>query len=116
MLPKQHRLKLNEEKYDRLRKRGKSFDTATLQIVVRKTEQNQPAKFVFLVPKKLDKRSTKRNRTRRLLSTAVHKLLLQVKDGHEVMVVGRKIFKDEKLQEVLPDVEKALQKAGLFNM
>lgn len=114
MLPKKNRLILNEDEYKKLSKNGVNFYTKTLRLTVDRSISRKSTRFALLVPKKLDKRSIKRNRTRRLLSTAICGLLPRVKRGHKVLVVGNKIFYKEELKDVKPLVEEIMKQAKLL--
>ena len=112
MLPKQNSLKLNKEKFQELRKKSQVFHSSSFSLYKKKTRKKEPTKFVFVVPRKLDKRAVKRNRTRRLVATAVYQLLSQLEEGFEVMVIAKKVI-DGKLQDVQGEVESLLKKAKL---
>jgi ribonuclease P protein component len=113
MLPKTNRLTLSDKKYKELQKTGRTTQTKELFIVVNPKENKAPTKFAVIVPKKLDKRAVRRNRTRRLIAAAVHGLLSKVKDGHDVMIMARRVFYEDKLEDVLPVVREIFEKAKL---
>lgn len=114
MLPKKHRLVLNKDEYRKLSEKGINFYTKELRLTTDRSTRRKPTRFAILVPKKLDKRPAKRNRTRRLLSTAIHELLPRAKRGYKVLVMGNKIFYKEELKDIKPIVEKIMGQAKLL--
>jgi len=71
-------------------------------------------RFAFVIGNKISKKAVVRNRTKRLLSEAVRLLLPQIKKGHEIIFFAKKPLKKEKLQDILPTIEKNLKKASLL--
>ena len=114
VLPKLNRIKLNNDTYRYLRQTGSAFNTKLLQLVVATRRDQRPTRFVFIVPKKLDKRTTRRNRTRRLLSRSVYWLLPRVKNGYEVVMIAKKVSEEQKLDDIKASVEEILKKAKII--
>ena len=73
-----------------------------------------PITYTVIVPVRLSKKAVERNRTRRLLREAIHQHLAHLEHGYEVIVMARKILKDEKLTDILSDTTESLQNAGLL--
>lgn len=82
--------------------------------VWRQQNPTSPSRFACRVAKKLDKRSTRRNRTRRLVLQAIHTLLPEIKSGYDCMFIAKTILWDKKEQEVLPIVRESLEKLRLL--
>lgn len=118
MLPQQNRLKrLNTRLLPPNHKRRMSTSALSLIIYpnLDKIPQSSPhPQFAIAVPKRLDKRSTRRNRTKRLLSEAIYSLLPTINSQTRVVVMANKIFWHEKLELVVPEVKNAFKKAGLL--
>lgn len=72
-------------------------------------------RFACAVPKRLDKRATRRNRTKRLILEAIHLLLPKVTPGFDVVISAKKILWTEKVQDVLLGIEEVLNKGGLLH-
>ncbi|MCR4263243.1 MAG: ribonuclease P protein component, partial [Candidatus Roizmanbacteria bacterium] len=68
-----------------------------------------------IVPIRLSKKAVERNRTRRLLREAVHQHLPQLSGGFEMIVMAKKILKEEKLVDIVPDVTRSLHDAHLLS-
>lgn len=113
MLPRQHRLPLSIENR-RLQQTGRRFQSSLLTLLVTNRDDNAgPTRFALVVSKKLDKRATKRNRTKRLLREALRMLLPQFQPGYDVVVYAKKILWEEKVSDIRSEVEKLLKQAGL---
>lgn len=113
MLPRQHRLPLSSEN-SRLQQTGRRFQSSLLTLLVANRDDNsEPTRFAVVVSKKLDKRATRRNRTKRLLREALRMLLPQFLPGYDVVMYAKKIFWEEKVSDIWSEVEKLLKRAGL---
>lgn len=113
MLPRKNRLILTKEKYARAVSKGGVFHTKNLRLVKNKAKKESPPKFAILVPKRLDKRAVKRNRTKRLIAGAAYELLPKIKKGREAIIAAKTLL-NGKLQDVRPEVESAFKKASLL--
>lgn len=74
------------------------FDSFFFYAFIKKSSGNNP-KFCIIVPKKVDRRSTKRNKTRRLLAENIKKFIQQDK-SIDVLVRVRKIFDSGALKQL----------------
>lgn len=72
------------------------------------------SRFAFVISKKISKKAVVRNRTKRLLSESVRLLMPQIRKGCDVIFFAKKPLLEEKLQNVMPVVEKGLKKARLI--
>lgn len=70
--------------------------------------------FAVSVPKRLDKRTTRRNRTKRLVREAIRQLLPKVESNNNIVVVAKRIFWKEKLPVVLTELRQLFKKSGLL--
>ena len=106
MLSKQHRIQLTEPLFQKFQHSGKRYRSDNLMAQVLLND-NDLTKFGVIVPKKLDKRSIKRNQTRRLVFEVVRGLHSRVKPGELVLikVLNLAITKEE--------IEQLLVKAGI---
>ncbi|MFZ5534696.1 MAG: ribonuclease P protein component [Patescibacteria group bacterium] len=93
-----------------LLRRGKKIREGSLELVFERTSAKSA--FACIVPVKVDKRATKRNRMKRLVREAVALLLPEITvDFIGIIVVRGKI--PDMQQEVVSLVRNALIKAGL---
>lgn len=114
MLPRKNRLSGYQIPYV-LEQGKRTHGTVASLIVAKHKEAETPTQFTTIVPVKLSKRAVKRNRTRRLLTEAVHTLLHEVKPGFLVIVMGKKILETEKLTDIQSDITKTLGRAQLLD-
>lgn len=119
MLPKKFRLPGNQ--IPLVLKRGKRYNFSLFNLVVYNQTTKQPdnqttSRFSFIVSSKISKRAVIRNRTKRLLSESVRLLVPQIKKGREIIFFAKKALKEEKLQDVLPTIEKNLKKTRLLKL
>ncbi|MBL7150438.1 ribonuclease P protein component [Candidatus Microgenomates bacterium] len=112
MLSKKFRLPGNQ--IPLVLKKGKRFSFPLFNLVVCQQSQLLNSRFTFVVSTKISKKAVVRNRTKRLLSEAVRLLLPQIKKGFDIIFFAKKPFLEEKLQDVMPQVEKALNKIKLL--
>jgi ribonuclease P protein component len=68
----------------------------------------------IVVPVKLSKRAVHRNRTKRLISEAIRTHFAKIKSGLDIIVMAKKLLREEKLTEIEEPILELLEKAGLF--
>ena len=112
MLPKLNRISSSFD-IRRLQRLGKHYHFPLLNLTISKNALDH-SRFVFIVPKKLDKRAVRRNRTKRLLREAVHALLPEIAPGYEVGMYARRILGEEKLENIILEINESFRKAGLI--
>jgi len=114
MLPKKNRLDLKEELL-KIKKNGRIIGGWLFNFLFQKTAADfeSPA-FAFVVSKKIDKRATKRNRVKRLLSDAVRNFLPQIQPGIKGVFLAKKEILGKSFAEVKEEVEKVFKKENLF--
>ncbi len=83
-------------------------------LAVRVLERGEgPARVGFAIGKRLDKRAVVRNRVRRRLREAIRPLPLR--DGYDVVVLGRRSALTASFSALREDVEGLLRRAGLVD-
>ena len=113
MLPKQYRLA--GHRIPTLIRSGKRISSHLVSLIYQPTADNlQPTAITVIVPVRLSKKAVERNRTRRLLREAIYQHLTNLEHGHEVIVMAKKILKEEKLTDILPDITELIKNAGLL--
>lgn len=81
-------------------------------LAVRVLERGEgPARVGFAIGKRLDKRAVVRNRVRRRLREAIRPLPLR--DGYDVVVLGRRSALTASFSALREDVDGLLRRAGL---
>jgi len=70
-------------------------------------------RFVFVVPKKLEKRAVFRNRTRRVLSEAIRMLLPEFKTNVCARIMSTRILRKEKTKDILPIIKTRLHENNI---
>lgn len=114
MLAKINRLPRIELK--NLQARGKRFHSPLATLLVGKgSDVSSPPRFAVVVTKKLDKRATRRNRTRRLFHEVIRQLLPNINQGFNCVIYAKKILWEEKAEDIKPEIKHLLKKIGLLN-
>lgn len=119
MLPKKFRLQDYQE-IERVKKKGKLYQTPLFGFLVLKKE-NQPfsrfffTRFTFIISKKISKKATERNKTKRLLSEATRELLLKIKPGFDAVFLAKKSLIGRNYIEVKKETESLFKKCGLLS-
>lgn len=115
MLPPKNRLKLPLPS-SLVRQQGMRFHSALVQaIVITSTEnQDQPARFAVQVSKRLDKRATRRNRTRRKILAALIDIIGRCKTGIQVIIIAKQLLWDTPQTQVEQDILQLCQRAKLL--
>ncbi len=93
MLPKPHRIPSNE--ISRVLRQGKRIVASDIEAKVLKTATHE-FRCAIVVPLRVDKRATARNRVRRLVSESVRRLLPRLSVGYDAMIL---------IQRRLPDTQ-----------
>lgn len=116
MLSKKFRIPGNQ--IPQVLKKGKRYSFPLFNLVVLKLQVTsyklQASRFAFVVSTKISKKAVVRNRTKRLFSESVRLLFPQIKKGNDIIFFAKKPLEKEKLQDILPIVEKGLKKASVF--
>jgi len=114
MLPKKNRLDLKKN-FLEIRRNGKTLRGKLFDLLFQKLVADfYPPSFAFVVSKKIDKRATKRNGVKRLLSEAVRNFLPQIQPGIKGVFLAKKEILGKSFVEVKEEVEKVFKKENLF--
>ncbi|MBM3283105.1 ribonuclease P protein component [Candidatus Gottesmanbacteria bacterium] len=108
MLPRKFRLNIlefyrNSQKSNKLKA---SFGTVFFRLV-----NKQPSRFAVVVPSALDKRTTCRHRTKRIIIEAVRSCIPDFIKNVEVLIKARKILAKQDRPEVEREVQTVFHKA-----
>lgn len=79
---------------------------------IKLSSQKNP-RFTIVVPKSLDKRSTKRNRTKRIISAVLLSNLSALTGGKDVLIKSKKILTEEIKIQATHEFVRLLIRAGL---
>jgi len=112
MLPEKFRLQDFGE-IEKVKKEGKLIQNPLFGLLVLKREDNGLSRFAFIVSLKISKKSTKRNRAKRLLSEVVRSFLPEIKDGFDLVFLAKKSIIDKSFWDIKKQVEIILKKGGL---
>ena len=81
--------------------------TSALTIAVKTAITNQP-RFVVVVPKKLEKRSTLRHKTKRIIVESIRKQIPKMRENLDVLVKPKKILTAKTPHNVSNELKKIL--------
>jgi len=76
--------------------------------------ESQETHIGVIVPIKLSKRAVQRNRTKRLIYEVLRQNWSKMKIGFDIIVMARKLLREEKLSDVEQPIQDLLQKAELL--
>jgi len=106
--------KLKESQIEEIKKQGISYQAAPFSLRYRHLTPQKPSSFAFVISKKVSKKATARNRTRRLFSGSVRELLDDCQPGYEVIFFVKSSALNLDKEEIAAEVEKALTSIGLL--
>jgi ribonuclease P protein component len=110
MLKKQNRLsKITKTKENKL------FTSPLFNLRISDNKENK-TRFAFIVSKKIDKRAVIRNRTKRVLRSAVEEIIEKLKIGKDIVIISKKALVPEQAKEVLATLESIFRKIGSLNI
>ena len=112
MLSKPHRIPSSE--LSTVMRFGKRMQMDTLSLIYARNAISA-VRFTFVVSTKIDKRATRRNRMRRLMSESVRLHLHVITPGCDAVFVAKKGLAGLSQTEVEAQVVGALGKAGILN-
>lgn len=115
MLPKKNRLP--SYLIPQILKKGRHFPFSWLTLIVSKepsSRNKQPPRLAIIVPIKIDKRATRRNKIKRQLRQIIKTSLKKIKPGHNVVFLVKKYTIAEKYLSIKAELEKSLKKAKLI--
>lgn len=113
MLPQKYRLSYTSFLYKNKNPISKKSYPFFLYLI--KTQSaNLPTKLSFIVPKRLSKLSTVRNKTKRITGEAFLSCIPKLKPGFWIVVQAKKTFDKEKLSDIQKIVENDLKQLRLL--
>ncbi len=112
MLAKQHRLKRNKD-FESTFKKGKAFNGRFLFLKLRRNNL-EVSRFGFVIGKKASKKSTVRNRVKRLLREVIGARLKKIKPGFDIIILVKPEIIIKSYQEIEKEVEGLLKKVELY--
>lgn len=89
MLPKKYRLTFKE--FNQNKQHPVKFTSVYFDLLI-KSSNNLNPRFVIITPKSIDKRSSLRHRTKRIILEEVKKILPKIKNNIEVMIKAKKVL------------------------
>ena len=114
MLTKKRRL--TKEEIKSVKDRGNFLGTPFFSLLYIKTERGSLAssKFAFVLSKKVSKKATERNRTKRILAGSVRSLIKEIQEGYLVLFLVKKWAIGGDRQIILETISNAFLKIGLL--
>jgi ribonuclease P protein component len=114
MLPKKHKLPGNRIPW--LLKHGARTQSkiATLITVAVKNPEDS-TRIGIIVPLRLSKKATMRNRTRRLIREAIHEHLSKLTGGIDGIIISKVVTDHETLYDIAPSITQLLVKGRLIS-
>ena len=109
MLPKKYRLTV--EKFNQIPQKSKELRFVFLNLKLKKTNGIFP-KFVFVVPKYLDKRSSARHKSKRIIEELVREKIPNIKNPMSFLVKPKKIILKTDRKKVSEELDLLLEKAN----
>jgi len=113
MLPKKNRLDLKRELFW-IRRGGRVINGEYFNFLFQKVADFCPPSFAFVISKKVEKKATKRNKIKRLLSEAVRNFLPQIQPGVKGVFFVKKEILEKKFTEIKAEIENIFKKENLF--
>jgi ribonuclease P protein component len=111
MLTKKHRLP--KKRIDQVKGGGRYFQTAffTLAYLSGKTTDSQ---FAFVLSKRVSKKATIRNKTKRLIAGSVREIMTDLKDGFWVVFLVKRAALDQNKAALSEAVRESFAQIGLL--
>ena len=114
MLTKKRRLTKRE--IQNVKDKGSFLGTPFFSLLYLKPEKSNLAssKFAFVLSRKVSKKATERNRTKRILAGSVRGLIKEIEEGYLVVFLVKKRAIGEDRQVILDTISNAFLKIGLL--
>lgn len=110
MLPKKHRL-LSGYDFRWVGRWGRVYRDPFFNLAVAEAKQSSsPSRFGFVVSSRLDKRSTVRNKLKRVLREALHGRLSKISPGYDAVFYIRAAMKGKTYEEICLKLDQLLPK------
>ena len=114
MLTKKRRL--TKKEIQNVKDKGAFLGTPffSLLYIEPKKSGSVSSKFAFVLSKKVSKKATERNRTKRILAGSVRSLTKKIQEGYLVLFLIKKRAIGEDRQVILETISNAFSKIGLL--
>ncbi|HOK35178.1 MAG TPA: ribonuclease P protein component [Candidatus Pacearchaeota archaeon] len=112
MLPSQNRL--SKKEVEKIFKKNKTFQGNFLLL---KTKKNSllVSRFSVIIPLKVSKKSTQRNKLKRQIREILRENLTNIKPGFDCVFIATPKIIGKKYKEIKEETEKLLKKAEMIN-
>ena len=108
MLKKQNRLqRINKTK------EAQTFPTPLFNLKISKGEESEK-RFGFIVSKKVSKSAVLRNKTKRILRSAIEEDLEKIVNGKEIIIISKRKLEWKQKEEVKEILENTFKKAKIL--
>lgn len=94
--------------------KGRFYRFPAFSLIVLEDKKQKVSKFAVILSVKFDKRAVVRNKVKRNLLDSVRLLIPEIKPGHLVIFLPRKMLIEKKFEAIHKEVEKAFGKARLI--
>jgi ribonuclease P protein component len=111
MLSRQNRL--NKKELDFVFKKGSTFKKDFLLLKVIENKSDLPPKFSVVAPLKISKKTTQRNRLKRLMREALRREIGNVKKGVQAIFIALPEIQDKDLETIHDLIDKLLKIAKI---
>lgn len=111
MLPKKFRITV--EQFNQIPQKSKEHGYIFLNIKVKNTDNNFP-RFVFVVPKYLDKKSSARHLTKRIIEESVREKIPNIKNPMSFLIKPKKIISKTDRQKTGEELDSLLAKINFL--
>ena len=111
MLTKKNRLP--KDRIEKV-KGGGRYSHNSFFSVVYLSDQQTASQFAFVLSKRISKKATVRNKTKRLIAGSVRELMANLKDGYWVVFLVKQTALDQDKGVLAEAVENSFKEIGLF--
>lgn len=111
MLPKKFRLTVSY--FNQIPEKAHDFNGIFLSAKIKSKKTGEPPQIAVIVPKRLDKRTSVRNRTKRIITETLRVELSNIKTQAFILLKAKKVVKKEVGQNIKKEMSFLLRKANL---
>jgi ribonuclease P protein component len=112
MLPKENRLRKKKD-FEKVFQGGRRAGEKNLSLRARENSLPE-SRFGFVVPRKHFRKAVLRNKLKRRLRECVRKELYRIKNGYDVVVLGRPGLENLSFVEIKEEIERLLSRTKLL--
>lgn len=112
MLTKKHRL--SKKGIEKVKSSGRYFHTPFFTIAYL-SGQKTSSQFAFVISKRVSKKATIRNKTKRLIAGSVRQLIIDLKDGYWVVFLVKPAALEQDKQVLAWEIEKSFEQINLLD-